>query len=83
MRAVAVRNLPAGLLYEPTWDGFRALAWVLDDRVLLQSRQMRNLSPYFPDVTRLLCCLAVGVTRHRCTDDSAFVDGTQSWTTPA
>jgi hypothetical protein len=49
MRAVAVRNLPAGLLYEPTWDGFRALAWVLDDRVLLQIPADAQPQPYFPN----------------------------------
>jgi ATP-dependent DNA ligase len=61
MRAVAVRDLPEGLLYEPKWDGFRCLAWVFDDRILLQSRQLRDLTPYFPDVRRLLRGLPPGI----------------------
>ncbi|MGI5238881.1 ATP-dependent DNA ligase [Dactylosporangium sp. CA-139066] len=60
MRAVAVGDLPDGLVYEPKWDGFRALAWVFDDRVLIQSRQLRDLTPYFPDVRRLLRALPAG-----------------------
>ncbi|MFD0575215.1 ATP-dependent DNA ligase [Dactylosporangium darangshiense] len=47
-------QLPAGAVYEPKWDGWRSLAWIYPGRVVLQSRHGRNLSPYFPDVTRLL-----------------------------
>lgn len=60
MRAVAVRELPAGLVYAPKWDGFRALAWVLEGRVLVQSRQLRDLTGYFPEIRRLLRGLPVG-----------------------
>ncbi|MGI5246058.1 hypothetical protein [Dactylosporangium sp. CA-139066] len=61
MRAVPATELPAGLVYEPKWDGWRCLAFVQSDRVVLQSRHGRNLSPYFPDVIRLLRGLPAGV----------------------
>ncbi|MFG2045342.1 ATP-dependent DNA ligase [Dactylosporangium sp. NPDC048998] len=59
MRATLAAQLPdpggrGTVVYEPKWDGFRALAFVTADRVALQSRQGRTLAPYFPDVTRLL-----------------------------
>jgi len=40
--------------YEMKWDGFRALAWITADGVRLQSRHGRDLSRWFPDVTRVL-----------------------------
>ncbi|WP_345138116.1 ATP-dependent DNA ligase [Dactylosporangium darangshiense] len=61
MHAVAATELPAGAVYEPKWDGWRCLAFVQPDRVALQSRHGRNLSPYFPDITRLLRGLPAGV----------------------
>ncbi|MER7280472.1 ATP-dependent DNA ligase [Dactylosporangium sp. NPDC000244] len=60
MRAVTAAELPAGWLFEPKWDGFRALAWIAEDRVLIHSRQLRDLTPYFPDVRRLLRTLPPG-----------------------
>lgn len=54
MHAAPATELPAGMLYEPKWDGWRCLAFIYQDRVVLQSRHGRNLSPYFPDVTRPL-----------------------------
>ncbi len=46
------RSLPEdeGWAYEPKWDGFRALAFVDGDEVLLQSRNGRPLTRYFPEV---------------------------------
>ncbi len=56
MRAAPVSGLPArrDVLLEPKFDGWRCLAWTFPDRVLLQSRQGRTLSGYFPDLTRLM-----------------------------
>ncbi|HEY0699255.1 MAG TPA: ATP-dependent DNA ligase [Micromonospora sp.] len=58
MRALAVGELPgAGATrwaYEPKFDGWRALAFVGNDEVLLQSRAGRMLARYFPDVCRHL-----------------------------
>ncbi|MCC6418902.1 MAG: ATP-dependent DNA ligase [Gemmataceae bacterium] len=39
-----------GWLYEPKWDGFRALAFVDDGGVYLQSRDLRPLARYFPEL---------------------------------
>ncbi|MGE3835815.1 MAG: ATP-dependent DNA ligase [Acidimicrobiia bacterium] len=40
--------------FEPKFDGFRALAFVQDGRVVLQSRQQRFLTRYFPEITTAL-----------------------------
>src|SRR3954452_7203266 len=39
-----------GWVYEPKWDGFRALAFVDGDDVYLQSRGKRPLRRYFPEL---------------------------------
>jgi ATP-dependent DNA ligase len=39
-----------GWAYEPKWDGFRALAFVDDEQVALQSRGGRPLERYFPEL---------------------------------
>jgi ATP-dependent DNA ligase len=46
------KTLPTGdgWVYEPKWDGFRALAFVDGDEVYLQSRNGRPLSRYFPEL---------------------------------
>jgi ATP-dependent DNA ligase len=47
------KALPTGdeWVYEPKWDGFRALAFVDGAEVYLQSRNGRPLSRYFPELT--------------------------------
>lgn len=37
--------------FEPKFDGFRCLAFHHHGRVVLQSRQQRSLTPYFPEIT--------------------------------
>jgi ATP-dependent DNA ligase len=58
MRAVGVAGLPdlsrPGMVAEPKWDGFRAVAWRSRDGVDLRSRHGRPLGPYFPDVCTVL-----------------------------
>jgi len=46
------KTLPtgAGWVYEPKWDGFRALAFVDGDDVELRSRNGRDLRRYFPEL---------------------------------
>ncbi len=39
-----------GWLYEPKWDGFRALVFREGDRVFVQSRDLRPLDRYFPEL---------------------------------
>ena len=50
--AKTARALPSGdgWVYEPKWDGFRALAFVDGDEVYLQSRNGRPLTRYFPEL---------------------------------
>ena len=55
MRAAGVTELPeprqcrGGCAYEPKFDGWRTIAFVRPGRVYLQSRQARDLTPYFPN----------------------------------
>jgi len=47
-----------GWIYEPKWDGFRALAFRDGGEVYLQSRDLKPLNRYFPELEEPL--LAVG-----------------------
>ncbi len=40
----------AGYLFEPKWDGFRAIVFRSADDVFIQSRDLRPFDRYFPDV---------------------------------
>jgi len=44
------RALPGGCLYEPKWDGYRALVRVDDDGARIRSRRGVDLTDFFPDV---------------------------------
>jgi ATP-dependent DNA ligase len=44
------RALPGGCLYEPKWDGYRALIRVDADGARIRSRRGVDLTPGFPDV---------------------------------
>jgi ATP-dependent DNA ligase len=51
MLAKLADELPAGdYLYEPKWDGFRAIVFRGADDVFIQSRDSRPLDRYFPDL---------------------------------
>lgn len=41
-----------GWLYEPTWDGFRALVFYDGSQIYLQSRDLRPFGRYFPQLER-------------------------------
>ena len=57
MLAKLTETLPEGpFLYEPKWDGFRALVFRGPSGVFIQSRDLRPLDRYFPDVHE--ACLA-------------------------
>ena len=46
---------PAGdYLYEPKWDGFRAIVFRSDADVFIQSRDLRPLDRYFPELHEVL-----------------------------
>lgn len=50
-----------GLVQQPKWDGWRCIAFRETDGVYLQSRAGRNLTTYFPDITRAIRTLPPGV----------------------
>ncbi len=52
MLAKAVDSVPEGdgFFFEPKWDGFRALVFRGADDVYIQSRDLRPLDRYFPDL---------------------------------
>jgi ATP-dependent DNA ligase len=52
MLARLADELPAGggFLYEPKWDGFRAIVFRAGDEVFIQSRDLRPLDRYFPEL---------------------------------
>ncbi len=56
MLAAPVDAVPEGpdLVHEPKWDGWRCVAFREAGGVYLQSRAGRNLTTYFPDVTRAI-----------------------------
>lgn len=59
-KAVGSEVPPGDYLYEPKWDGFRCLAFRLDERVVLQSRGLDDLAYAFPEVAEAAQGLPVG-----------------------
>ena len=55
MLAKVAADIPNGaFLYEPKWDGFRAIVFRGDDEVFIQSRDLRPLDRYFPELHDIL-----------------------------
>src|SRR4051812_4959818 len=56
MLAKAQDRLPdgAGWIYEPKWDGFRCIVFREGAEVYLQSRELRPLNRYFPELAEPL-----------------------------
>jgi ATP-dependent DNA ligase len=56
MLAKAVRELPNddGWIFEPKWDGFRALVFRDGDEVFIQSRDEKPLARYYPELLESL-----------------------------
>src|ERR1700756_5851053 len=52
MLAKRVEELPPGedWIFEPKWDGFRALIFRDRDEILIQSRDAKSLNRYFPEL---------------------------------
>src|SRR4030081_2545231 len=52
MLAKRVDEIPAGedCLFEPKWDGFRALIFRDAQEILIQSRDGKSLNRYFPEL---------------------------------
>jgi ATP-dependent DNA ligase len=62
MLAKIAESLPTGgtFLYEPKWDGFRALVFRAGDEVYIQSRDLRPLDRYFPELREALLAALPG-----------------------
>ena len=56
MLAKLVDDIPTagGLLFEPKWDGFRAIVFRSADDVYIQSRDLKPLDRYFPELHQAL-----------------------------
>jgi ATP-dependent DNA ligase len=56
MLAKVASTLPegGGFLYEPKWDGFRAIVFRSDSDVYIQSRELKPLDRYFPELHEAL-----------------------------
>src|SRR6202158_356863 len=52
MLAKRIDDLPTGQtwIFEPKWDGFRALIFRDRDEILIQSRDSKSLNRYFPEL---------------------------------
>src|SRR6266516_7591022 len=56
MLARRIDELPEGdhWIFEPKWDGFRALVFRDGDEILIQSRDEKPLNRYFPELLESL-----------------------------
>jgi ATP-dependent DNA ligase len=56
MLAKVADELPhgEGFLFEPKWDGFRAIVFRKGNEVVIQSRDLRPLDRYFPELAKAL-----------------------------
>ncbi|MBV8086456.1 MAG: ATP-dependent DNA ligase [Chloroflexi bacterium] len=63
-----------GWLYEPKWDGFRAIVFRDGDSVEICSRDLRPLQRYFPELLPTLC----GSLPERCIVDGEIIVSTAS-----
>jgi ATP-dependent DNA ligase len=56
MLAKRIGELPPGdqWIFEPKWDGFRALVFRDGDEIFIQSRDQRSLNRYFPELVETL-----------------------------
>ena len=62
-----------GWLFEPKWDGFRAIVFRDGDRLYLQSRDLKPLDRYFPDLAAPL----LAALPERCVVDGEIVIATE------
>lgn len=62
-----------GFLFEPKWDGFRAIVFRRGAETLLQSRDLKPLNRYFPELERAL---------HEALPDGCILDGEIVVTSP-
>jgi ATP-dependent DNA ligase len=56
----AADSVPGGLVFEPKWDGFRAIVYVDDHGVQIGSRGSKMLTRYFPELVDAIGRLDLG-----------------------
>ena len=61
MLAKLAHELPDGdgWLFEPKWDGFRSVVFRDGERVYLQSRDLKPLDRYFPELAEILSLIHI------------------------
>ncbi|CUU55809.1 ATP-dependent DNA ligase [Parafrankia irregularis] len=69
MLARAASAIPPGMLYEPKWDGFRALVFRDGAELEITSRNTRPMTRYFPELVEIL----LAVLPERCVLDGEIV----------
>ncbi|MGV0815262.1 ATP-dependent DNA ligase [Mycolicibacterium boenickei] len=69
MLSKPVAKIPAGMSYEPKWDGFRSICFRDGDDVELGSRNERPLTRYFPE----LVAAATAELPPRCVIDGEII----------
>ncbi|HVT44691.1 MAG TPA: ATP-dependent DNA ligase [Thermoanaerobaculia bacterium] len=71
MLSTAADALPAGegWQFEPKWDGFRTVVFRDGDDLLLQSRDLKPMNRYFPELTKPL----IAALPERCVVDGEIV----------
>ena len=67
MLAKRVEEMPSGddWIFEPKWDGFRALVFRDGEEILIQSRDEKPLNRYFPELLEPLQIHVAGTMRAR------------------
>jgi ATP-dependent DNA ligase len=75
MLAKRVAQLPEGKtwIFEPKWDGFRALVFRDGDEIFIQSRDQKSLNRYFPELVETL----LAQLPQRCVLDGEIVIATE------
>jgi ATP-dependent DNA ligase len=75
MLAKRVDDFPPGngWIFEPKWDGFRALVFRDGDEILIQSRDQKSLNRYFPELVETL----LAQLQPRCVLDGEIVIATE------
>ncbi len=56
MLAKRMTDIPdgTGWIFEPKWDGFRAIVFRNDNEIIIQSRDGKSLNRYFPELLETL-----------------------------
>ena len=74
MLSASADDLPSGdgWLFEPKWDGFRTLVFRDGDEILLQSRDLKPMNRYFPE---LIAPLSAALPQRCVVDGEVVITG--------